>query len=74
MKDIDNAMFCLSACDSEKAEVVSGEPEATIIKEKASFGIETAIKTSLLADDDYEKTVINNFSQITAEYEMLLLY
>jgi endo-1,4-beta-xylanase len=60
----------LSACDSEKAEVVPGEPEATIINEKASFGIGTAIKTSLLADDDYEKTVINNFSQITAEYEM----
>ncbi|WP_219847931.1 endo-1,4-beta-xylanase [Sphingobacterium gobiense] len=46
------------------------EPETRVLKEKASFGIGAAIKTSLMGESGYMQTVTTHFSQITAEWEM----
>lgn len=46
------------------------EPEIKVLKEKASFGIGAAIKTSLMNENRYTTTVKEHFSQITAEWEM----
>lgn len=46
------------------------EPEEGILKEKASFGIGAAIKTSLMTESLYNYTVRKHFSQVTAEWEM----
>ncbi|MBD1426199.1 endo-1,4-beta-xylanase [Sphingobacterium arenae] len=46
------------------------EPETKVLKEKASFNIGAAIKTSLMNENGYTQTVTTHFSQITAEWEM----
>lgn len=46
------------------------EPETRVLKEKASFGVGAAIKTSLMNETGYSETVKQHFSQITAEWEM----
>ncbi len=43
---------------------------ASIIKDKASFGIGAAIKTSLMEEAPYGETLKTHFNQVTAEWEM----
>lgn len=45
-------------------------PAATLLREKAPYGIGVAIKTSLFSEADYTPTVKKHFNQITAEWEM----
>ena len=44
--------------------------EELTLKEKAKFNIGAAIRTAYLQEEDYKNTLLENFSQITAEYEM----
>lgn len=64
-------VILFSACGgTEENEIINKKkPESIILKDKASFNIGVAVKTSLLADA-YKNIVQTHFSQITAEYEM----
>jgi endo-1,4-beta-xylanase len=45
-------------------------PTATVLREKAAYGIGVAIKSSLFAEAAYQPTVKKHFSQVSAEWEM----
>lgn len=69
------AVANISCGDKEPLTPPTEEPEPTdpgaqVLKEKASFGIGTAIKTSLMSENMYNHTVKEHFSQVTAEWEM----
>jgi endo-1,4-beta-xylanase len=64
----------LAACNGDDEEVGPDDEEeetetATILKEKASFGIGAAVKSADLKGV-YSATVTGHFNQITGEYEM----
>ena len=71
-------ILIVSCTDDEKIVFIEGEePLSTIIdtdislKDKASFNIGAAVKTSLLqTDTEYANAFKANFSQLTAEFEM----
>lgn len=46
------------------------QPGPQLLKEKATFGIGAAVKTSHLQENAYAQTVAKHFSQLTAEWEM----
>lgn len=45
-------------------------PAATVLREKAAYGIGVAIKSSLFTEAAYQPTVKKHFSQVSAEWEM----
>ncbi|SFZ95034.1 endo-1,4-beta-xylanase [Flaviramulus basaltis] len=72
-------LFLITSCTTdEKVVFIQGiEPEGTTIdtdisiKDKATFKVGAAVKTSYLKNDaDYKDALIANFSQLTAEFEM----
>lgn len=60
----------LFSCKKGGEETVPPAETQGILKEKASFGIGAAIKTSLFNEASYTATVKKHFSQVTAEWEM----
>lgn len=63
-------VFSYFACSEDDTSDVIEEAEVYIIKDKASFNIGAAVKTSYLDEDDYTTVLTTHFNQITAEYEM----
>ncbi len=73
MKKLKFTLFLLLAlfsCKDEGGENVPPKEAPGILKEKASFGIGAAVKTSLFSEAAYTATVKKHFSQVTAEWEM----
>lgn len=60
----------LFSCKDEGGENVPPKETPGVLKEKASFGIGAAVKTSLFNETAYTATVKKHFSQVTAEWEM----
>lgn len=63
------------SCSTDTVEPIIEEPEPVdpgpqILKDKASFGIGVAIKTSLFSEAMYTNTAKEHFNQVTAEWEM----
>ena len=74
------SLALMGACsnDDNAGETNSTPPDSTpetpteglTLKEKADFNIGAAIRTAYLEEEDYRNTLLENFSQITGEYEM----
>lgn len=56
----------------EEDEVIPEEPkeEVNVLKDKALFAIGAAVKVGDLEESEYATAVVENFDQISAEYEM----
>ncbi|MCD8538467.1 MAG: endo-1,4-beta-xylanase [Leadbetterella sp.] len=60
-------LLSLFSCKEGGGENVPPKETPGILKEKASFGIGAAVKTSLFTDATYTTTVKKHFSQVTAD-------